>query len=144
MNDYSDDLPPEFCHYPDEGCEFSETCLNCPLPVCIYDEPRGKHRLLRKKRANEMTQLYAKGGKTVRELARIYKVSRRTVQRTLKVAVGDSASEAIDASEKNEDSANLSMISPSFQPSPVKGKRGKKRTLKVIFGENGIYSTIEE
>ncbi|MFY9812580.1 MAG: helix-turn-helix domain-containing protein [Dehalococcoidales bacterium] len=89
MNDNSYDLPPEFCHYPDEGCEFSESCLNCPLPVCIYDEPRGKHRLLRKKRVNEMTQLYAKDGKSIRELARIYKVSRRTVQRTLKVAFGE-------------------------------------------------------
>jgi len=26
------DLPPEYCHYRDEGCEFLDSCLNCPLP----------------------------------------------------------------------------------------------------------------
>ena len=36
------DLPPEYCHYRDEGCEFADSCLNCPFPQCIYDEPRGK------------------------------------------------------------------------------------------------------
>jgi len=36
------DLPPEYCHYRDEGCEFATSCLNCPFPQCLYDEPRGR------------------------------------------------------------------------------------------------------
>ena len=29
------DLPPEYCHYRDEGCDLADSCLNCPLPRCI-------------------------------------------------------------------------------------------------------------
>ncbi len=28
------DLPPEYCHYRDEGCDLAGFCLNCPLPIC--------------------------------------------------------------------------------------------------------------
>ncbi len=31
------DLPPEYCHYQDEGCELADSCLNCPFARCIYD-----------------------------------------------------------------------------------------------------------
>jgi DNA invertase Pin-like site-specific DNA recombinase len=89
MSDYYLDLPPEFCQYRDQGCEFAHSCLNCPLPVCVYDEPGGKTRLFKRKRQADMAQLFIKEGKNIRELAKIYKVSRRTVQRTLKVAFGE-------------------------------------------------------
>ena len=26
------DLPPEYCHYRDEGCDLAESCLDCPFP----------------------------------------------------------------------------------------------------------------
>ena len=26
------DLPPEYCHYRDNGCDLADSCLNCPLP----------------------------------------------------------------------------------------------------------------
>lgn len=84
------DLPPEFCRYLDEGCEFAESCLNCPLPVCIYEEPGGKRRLLKRLRAKEMARLFTNEGKGIKELAQIYRVSQRTVQRALKVAFDDS------------------------------------------------------
>ncbi|MFC2011982.1 hypothetical protein ACFLVU_02510 [Chloroflexota bacterium] len=35
------DLPPEYCHYRDEGCDLAESCLNCPFARCVYDEPGG-------------------------------------------------------------------------------------------------------
>lgn len=89
------DLPPEYCHYQDEGCEFAESCLNCPLPVCIYEEPGGKRRLLKRLRAKEMGRLFTSEGKGVKELAQIYGVSQRTVQRALKVAFGDSTGGAV-------------------------------------------------
>ena len=83
------DLPPEYCRYQDEGCDLADSCLNCPLPVCIYEEPGGKRRLLKRKRATEMARLFTTEGKGVKDLAQIYGVSQRTVQRALKVAFGD-------------------------------------------------------
>lgn len=77
------DLPPEFCHYRDEGCELAASCLNCPLPTCVYDQPGGRQRWLKQSRDREITRRYA-GGKTVKELAREFGVSCRTVQRSLK------------------------------------------------------------
>lgn len=77
------DLPPEYCHYKDEGCEFLDTCLNCPLPHCLYDEPRGKQRCLKKLRNREIERLYTDGWK-IRELAVMLGLSRRTIQRALK------------------------------------------------------------
>ena len=42
------DLPPEYCRYRDEGCELADSCLNCPLSKCIYDEPGGSITTLRR------------------------------------------------------------------------------------------------
>ncbi len=78
------DLPPEYCHYRDEGCEFIDSCLNCPLPQCLYDEPRGKQKWLKELRNREIERLYRDGWK-IRELAVILGLSRRTIQRALKI-----------------------------------------------------------
>ena len=77
------DLPPEYCHYKDEGCEFLDSCLNCPLPQCLYDEPRGKQRWLKELRNREIERLYRDGWK-IKELAVMLGLSRRTIQRALK------------------------------------------------------------
>ena len=92
-NDFGLDLPPEYCRYRDEGCEFADSCLNCPLPVCIYEEPGGKRRLLKRRRAREMARLFTDEGKGIKELAQMFGISQRTVQRALKVAFGDSIKE---------------------------------------------------
>jgi hypothetical protein len=80
------DLPPEYCHYRDEGCEFADSCLSCPLPKCIYDQPGGRQRWLKRQRNREIVKLFRTGGKGVKELALMFGVSQRTVQRTLKRA----------------------------------------------------------
>jgi AraC-like DNA-binding protein len=77
------DLPPEYCHYKDEGCEFLDSYLNCPLPQCLYDEPRGKQRWLKEVRNREIERLYRDGWK-IKELAVMLGLSRRTIQRALK------------------------------------------------------------
>ena len=78
------DLPPEHCRYQDEGCEFSRSCLNCPLSKCIYDEPRGRQRQAKRQRDREIVRLLTTEGKGVKELATCFGVSQRTVQRALK------------------------------------------------------------
>ena len=92
------DLPPEYCHYRDEGCELAASCLNCPFARCVYDEPGGKQRWLKKLRDREMVRLFTDEGKGVKELSQIFGVSKRTVQRTLKTALGNSTGKG----KKNE------------------------------------------
>jgi hypothetical protein len=82
-NSHIEDLPPEYCHYCDSGCEFSETCLNCPLPVCVHDEPGGRRRYVKHNRAQGIFELHQQG-KSIREIAVMFGVSTRTVQRALK------------------------------------------------------------
>ena len=80
------DLPPEYCRYQDEGCELADSCLNCPFPVCVYDEPRGRQRLVKNERDKQIVRLL-KEGKGEKELAAIFNISRRTVQRALKSSI---------------------------------------------------------
>ena len=94
-NEVKLDLPPEYCRYRDEGCDLADSCLNCPLPKCIYDEPGGKQRWLKRLRAGEMARLFTTGGKGIKELALIFGVSQRTVQRALKLALGDSTKRGV-------------------------------------------------
>ena len=61
------DLPPEYCKYRDEGCEFAKSCLNCPLPRCIYDEPGGKQRWRKGQRDREIVRLFYVEGKGAKE-----------------------------------------------------------------------------
>jgi hypothetical protein len=77
------DLPPEFCHYRDEGCEYATSCLACPFPQCLYDEPRGRQRWLKDRRNKEIKKLFSSGWK-INELALLFGVSQRTIQRALK------------------------------------------------------------
>jgi len=87
------DLPPEYCHYQDDGCElataylgYKSSCLNCPFPKCIYDQPRGRQHWLKRQRDREIVRLFNVEGKRVKELALSFGVSQRTVQRALKRA----------------------------------------------------------
>ncbi len=78
------DFPPEYCHYRDEGCEFADSCLNCPLPKCIYDQPGGRQHWLKGQRDSEIVRLFYMEGEGVKELVLMFGVSQRTVQRALK------------------------------------------------------------
>jgi hypothetical protein len=77
------DLPPEYCHYRDEGCEYARSCLACPFPQCLYDEPRGRQRWLKELRNKEINRLF-NGGWKAGELALLFDVSLRTIQRALR------------------------------------------------------------
>jgi len=90
------DLPPEYCRYQDDGCELAtahlghkSSCLNCPFAKCIYDEPRGRQRYMKTLRSKEIVRLFNIEGKGIKELALMFGVSQRTVQRALKRARND-------------------------------------------------------
>ncbi len=78
------DSLPEFCQYKDEGCDLASSCLQCPFPQCIYEQPGGKQRWLKKLRSREITRLFTSEGKGIKELAIKFGVSQRTVQRALR------------------------------------------------------------
>ena len=86
-NEIELDLPPEYCRYRDEGCDLAISCLSCPFPGCVYDEPGGKQHWRKKLRAREMVRLFTTEGKRIKELALVFNVSQRTVQRALKTTL---------------------------------------------------------
>jgi hypothetical protein len=77
------DLLPEFCHYKDEGCELAESCLECPFPVCIYDQRRDRFKSGINQRNKEMRRCYSEEKMSLPDLVKRFGVSLRTVQRTL-------------------------------------------------------------
>lgn len=87
VSDESDlDLLPEYCRYQDDGCEFADACLNCPFPDCIYAQPGGRQQWLKQLRDREVLKLHTSRAKGVKELAEMFGLSQRTVQRILKRA----------------------------------------------------------
>ena len=75
-------LLPDDSNWKDNGCELFSACLSCPLPNCVEEEPRGKQRLRLLARAERMAEL-RRQGKSTGEIAELFRVSRRTVQRVL-------------------------------------------------------------
>lgn len=82
--DNEPDLPAKYCQYRDNGCDLAKSCLDCPFPKCMYEEPRGKQRWLKNTRDREIAALFSEEKKGIKELASIFAVSRRTIQRALK------------------------------------------------------------
>jgi len=78
------DLLPECCHYHDGGCEFASSCLNCPFPKYVYERPRGRQHWLKELRDKRIARVFSDEGKGVKELALMFGISQRTVQRALK------------------------------------------------------------
>src|SRR4030042_1846101 len=97
------DLLPEYCHYRDEGCEFADSCLSCPFPQCLYDQPRGKQRWLKELRNKEIARLFSSGDRGVKELALMFGLSQRTIQRALKSTLSISPSKLFCEEVKGEE-----------------------------------------
>lgn len=78
------DTLPENTNYQDNGCDISQSCLNCHLTLCKYDDDKfsvGKNKLNRDK---EIYQLNSEG-KSILDLSRKYNLSKRTIQRSIKI-----------------------------------------------------------
>jgi hypothetical protein len=101
-NEREPDLPPEYCHYRDGGCEFADSCLKCRFPQCLYDQPGGRQRWLKELRNKEISRLFTNGDWGVNELAQLFDLSRRTIQRALKSTLSITSS-TIKESEETEE-----------------------------------------
>ena len=82
-----EDLFPEEHEYRDDGCDLFPSCLNCPFPVCRYDEPGTKVHWAKRLRDREVLRSYNKEGTSVKELARRYGLSQRTIYRIIRRAL---------------------------------------------------------
>jgi hypothetical protein len=78
----SDTLPENFA-YRDDGCDVSPSCLNCPLPVCKYDDPDYLRRTARGARDEAIIEARERDRLPVPALASRFGVSTRTVHRVL-------------------------------------------------------------
>jgi hypothetical protein len=78
------DAVPEFYQYEDTGCEVSQSCLNCPLPQCKYDDPLWyqKHRRLAKDL--KVLSVMRIEGLSVEEAAERFGVTVRTIFRIMR------------------------------------------------------------
>jgi hypothetical protein len=78
-----EDALPEHLEYRDDGCDIFASCLNCPLPRCRYDVPGGARAMINLVRDAEIRRMRYEGDLEVEEIARRFRVSRRTVFRVL-------------------------------------------------------------
>ena len=79
------DLHPEQVRYQDTGCDVAPACLSCHLPQCKYDDP-GSQRKEDLRRRNELLVEGRRNGVSVKQLARRYDMSERTVARVIQLA----------------------------------------------------------
>ncbi len=90
------ELSSDDSNYFDTGCKYSPACLNCPLPICIYDDPSSFKNFIKESRDKNIFQDYKKG-MSVKDLSLKYEVSIRTIQRSLKL----NRSTAMTLNDKN-------------------------------------------
>jgi hypothetical protein len=121
MVDSELDLLPEEIDWRDEGCAVFSSCLSCPLPRCVEEEPRGQQRLRLAARNKRMVEL-RQGGKSVKEIAGLFGVSKRTVERALRA-------KSACHSERSEEShvIPITEIATSFSGRTRNDRRGGLR-----------------
>ncbi len=71
------------CHLvsEDTGCEWSPTCLACPMPVCKHDLPLNVARVVQTRKRDLYIQSLRREGVSVDEIALFLGIGRRTVLR---------------------------------------------------------------
>lgn len=63
------------------GCEHAHCCLNCPLPVCKYDDPDWARHERTARRDDLILQRLGQPGLTKESVAKEFHLSLRTLQR---------------------------------------------------------------
>ena len=77
------DTLPEHSTYRDDGCEVCRSCLECPLPMCKYDDPGWLQRESRRSRDEAILRARRGEGLSVPVVAARFGISTRTVHRVL-------------------------------------------------------------
>lgn len=73
----------EFYHYVDTGCEVSDSCLDCPLPRCRYDDPVWYQRNRRLARDFRIVHTMQREALSIDDTAERFGITNRTVFRIL-------------------------------------------------------------
>ncbi len=73
----------EFYHYEDNGCEASDSCLDCPLPRCKYDDPTWYQRNRRLARDFRIIHVMKQESLSIEATAERFSVTVRTVFRII-------------------------------------------------------------
>ena len=73
----------EFYHYEDSGCAVSDSCLDCPLPRCRYDDPVWFQRNRKLAKDFRMLRVMQQESLTIEETAKRFSITNRTVFRIL-------------------------------------------------------------
>ena len=73
----------EFYHYVDTGCEASDSCLDCPLPQCRYDDPAWYLRNRRLARDFRIVRTMQQEALSIEDTAQRFGITNRTVFRIL-------------------------------------------------------------
>ena len=73
----------EFYHYVDTGCEASDSCLDCPLPRCRYDDPAWYQRNRRLARDFRIVHTMQQEALSIEDTAQRFGITSRTVFRIL-------------------------------------------------------------
>ncbi|MQF84586.1 MAG: HTH domain-containing protein [SAR202 cluster bacterium] len=69
-------------YFYDDGCEYSKSCLQCPLVLCKYDDPILDNSKSKNNR-NMIISNMKKTNMTNKEIAKTLNISTRTVHRVL-------------------------------------------------------------
>jgi hypothetical protein len=96
------DLLPEFCHYQDEGCRFSPSCLDCPLPECVEDGPGAERKFSKSKRNAAVARLHFEQKKTFPELAGLFGIEESTVRKIVEKSLQSTAGGENTAAKKSQ------------------------------------------
>ena len=70
-------------YYQDRGCKYAPSCLNCPYERCVYDAPKTVNAIRREQRNSKIVTMYD-GGKSKIELATVFHLNYRTIERILR------------------------------------------------------------
>jgi hypothetical protein len=133
MVDSELDLLPEEIDWRDEGCAVFVSCLNCPLPRCVEEEPRGQQRLRLAARNKQMVEL-RQGGKSIKEIADLFGVSCRTVERALRAKSACHSEEVLRPchSEGAERLKNLTQDKRSEESHMAQDKTPRPKNLSAL------------
>ncbi len=75
----------EYANWRDTGCDAAPSCLRCPLPCCVHDDPEPRQVRRRRERDARIIEL-RRAGLAADEVARRLGVAERTVWRALRRA----------------------------------------------------------